>query len=62
MAKITHITELPRPRRLTLGQRTQREIALRIRELESRERPRVYDLAEIARLRELLQSTGDRDA
>ena len=48
--------------KLALGPRTTHEIALRVRELEARLKPTVYDLAEIARLKELLASTGGRDA
>jgi hypothetical protein len=47
-------------RHLILGQRTRREIELRIHELEHRLRPTIYDLAELARLRDLLKSTGGR--
>jgi hypothetical protein len=44
-------------RRAVLGPRTTREIQLRIAELEHRLKPTIYDLAELARLRELLRDT-----
>jgi hypothetical protein len=47
---------------LNLGPRTQREIELRIRELEARHKRSIYELAEIARLRELLKGGRDDNA
>ncbi|TPV99640.1 MAG: hypothetical protein USCAAHI_00925 [Beijerinckiaceae bacterium] len=54
------IIELPPT--IQLGPRTRREIELRIRELEGRLKPSIYDLAELARLQDLLKSSGGRDA
>jgi hypothetical protein len=48
-------------RPIVLGPRTKREIELRIRELTGRLHPTIFDLAELARLRDLLRSTGGRD-
>ena len=44
--------------KLVLGPRTRREIELRIVELEHRDKKTVFDLAEAARLRELLRDVG----
>ena len=50
-------------RKLVLGPRTTRGIELRIRELEARVKPTIYDLAELARLKDLLKTAGgDHDA
>jgi hypothetical protein len=45
--------------KLIIGPRTAREIQLRIAELERRLKPTVYELAELARLRDLLNPQGD---
>jgi hypothetical protein len=57
MASYLNNTHEPESK-LTLRHRTRREIELRIHELERRLRPTIYDLAELARLKELLKSTG----
>jgi len=57
---VDHKIDDPRP--IVLGPRTRREIELRIRELQGRLKPTVYDLAELARLKELLKSPGGGDA
>ena len=45
-------------RTLVLGPRPRRQVELRIRELEARPNPSIFDLAEIARLKEMLASAG----
>jgi hypothetical protein len=62
MAIYANITPAPESKPLTIGPRTRREIALRIRELAARLNPTIFDLADLARLRELLKSTGGSDA
>jgi hypothetical protein len=48
-------------RPIVLVPRTKREIELRIRELTGRLHLTIFDLAKLARLRDLLRSTGGRD-
>lgn len=60
---VIHANNTPAPElKLVLGPRTRREVELRIHELERRLKPTIYDHAEIARLRDLLKSTGGHDA
>jgi hypothetical protein len=59
MATKELITDEPHPH-LTLGPRTRREIELRVRELSARLYPTVFDLAELARLEDLLKSADQK--
>jgi hypothetical protein len=57
MVTLSIIKFAPESKPLIFGPRTRREIELRIRELSARLHPTIFDLAELARLRELIKST-----